>query len=263
MAADRWRGLRARTAPHKIPWGDNAADGGRVHTHAHASSNPRAALVLFCRRPLPGDGKRRLARALGDMQALAVARALLQCALEDAAQWPGPLILSPSQPGDTEWAGQLLRRAARVIPQPDGNLGERIAAVDTLVRREGCDRVLFIGSDAPSLHSLDLAAASETLDRSDVVLIPAADGGVTLMGSRAGWPDLSGLPWSEATLGSSLAHACRTAALTVTVLEGSYDVDGPADCLLAIERLAQDERPARRRLRALLTELTFPPAMPS
>lgn len=234
-----------------------------MHTHAHASLNPPTALVLFCRRPLPGDGKRRLARALGDTQTFAVARALLQCALEDAQQWPGPLILSPAQPGDAEWAGQLLRRTVRVIPQPGGNLGDRIAAIDTLVRRDGCDRVLFIGSDAPSLHPLDLAAASETLDRSDVVLIPAADGGVTLMGSRAGWPALIGLPWSQATLGSALAHACRTAGFTVTMLEESYDVDEPADCLLAIERLAQDERPARRRLRALLTELAFPPTMRS
>ena len=77
------------------------------------------------------------------------------------------------------------------------------------------------------------------------------------MGSRVRWPDLAGLPWSKAGLGEALAQLCRGAGLGVALLEGSYDVDEPADCLLAIERLAHDERPARRRLRALLIGLAL------
>ena len=217
-----------------------------------------AALVLFCRRPLRGEGKRRLARTLGDTRAFAVAKALLKCALEDVADWPGPLFLSPARAEDAPWAAQQVSRAVRVLPQPEGNLGERIAAVDALVRDDGCDRVLFIGSDAPSLRPAHLVAAADALEGSDVVLMPSADGGVTLMGSRVRWPDLAGLPWSEAGLGEALAQLCRGAGLGVALLEGSYDVDEPADCLLAIERLAHDERPARRRLRALLIDLALP-----
>ena len=55
-----------------------------------------AALVLFCRRPAPGIGKQRLARALGEIRALAIATALLECALEDIADWPGALVISPA-----------------------------------------------------------------------------------------------------------------------------------------------------------------------
>ncbi len=225
----------------------------------HASTGRSAALVLFCRRPLPGRGKRRLAHALGDARTHAVACALLECALEDVAEWPGRLVLAPAHAADAQWAERLVPRAARVLPQPEGNLGERIAAVDAQVRAQGCDRVLFIGSDAPSLHPRDLAGAADTLERVDVVLMPAEDGGVTLMGSRVGWPDLRGLPWSEATLGSALAHACRSDGHSVGLLQCSYDVDEPADCRLAIDRLAHDHRPARRRLRALLLGLTLPP----
>lgn len=226
-----------------------------MRTH-YPTAHP-AALVLFCRRPLLGEGKRRLARALGDARAFAVAQALLKCALEDVADWPGPLVLSPARAEDAPWAAQQVSRAVRVLPQPEGNLGERIAAVDALVRDDGCDRVLFIGSDAPSLRAAHLIAAVDALERSDVVLMPSADGGVTLMGSRVRWPDLAGLPWSKAGLGEALAQLCRGAGLGVALLEGSYDVDEPADCLLAIERLAHDERPARRRLRALLIGLAL------
>lgn len=219
-----------------------------------------AALVLFCRRPALGEGKRRLARLLGDDQAFAVAEALLQCALEDTAAWPGPLVLSPAQRADAAWAAGLCGRTAHVIPQPQGNLGERIAAVDELVRTAGYARVLFIGSDAPSLHPRQLMAAAAALDRTEVVLMPAADGGVTLMGSRTGWPDMAALPWSEAVLGAALEHACRHSGRSVEQLEGSYDIDEPADCRLAIEQLAGDARPARIRLRELLRSLKLPDA---
>ena len=214
-----------------------------------------AALVLFCRRPVAGEGKQRLARVLGEAHALAVARALLDCALEDAAVWPQRLIISPARAVDAEWAEELLPRPKWVIPQPEGNLGLRINAVDAIARRRGCARALFIGSDAPSMRPVDLEAAAAVLDHADVVLIPAADGGVTLMGSRIAWPPLASLPWSEAGLGAALERCCQAEGLTVERLSASYDIDAVADFSLALEGLGRDERPARRHLSGLLTTL--------
>lgn len=230
------------------------------------SASARTALVLFCRRPAAGSGKQRLARHLGETHALAVACALLECALEDLAAWPGPLIISPARSEDVPWAEDLLRRAQWVIPQPEGNLGHRINAVDAELRRRGCERVLFMGSDAPSMQSEDLEEAAATLDRADIVLVPAADGGVTLMGSRTGWPSLADLPWSESGLGAALERCCCAAGLTVERLAASYDIDEVSDFRLALEALARDTRPARRRLNALLTALVGlaeDPARPS
>ena len=211
--------------------------------------------MVFCRRPRLGEGKRRLARALGAPQALAIAQALLECALEDALAWPGGLVIAPENPAEARWAQGLLERAASVQPQPPGNLGERLNAVDRAVRAAGHERVLFIGSDAPSLTLADLLAAQAELDRSDVVLVPARDGGVTLMGSRRAWPDLAPLPWSEPTLGEALEECCRSHARSVTRLPDSYDVDEPSDLLTARHALAADPRPARRRLHELLVKI--------
>ena len=80
-------------------------------------------LVVFCRRPRLGAGKSRLAHALGAAQALAIAQALLECALEDARAWPGALVIAPENPAEARWAQGLLERAS-VQAQPPGNLGD-------------------------------------------------------------------------------------------------------------------------------------------
>ena len=212
--------------------------------------------MLFCRCPQLGQGKQRLARSLGEARALAIGEALLDCALEDAAAWPGGLVIAPGDPAQAAWAERLLERAATVSPQQEGNLGERLNAVDRAVRALGHERLLFIGSDAPSLTVPDLLAAAQELERSDVVLIPAEDGGVVLMGARRAWPDLAALPWSEATLGDALERCCLESGLTVRRLRGSYDVDEAADLKKVLNALSRDARPARRRLSELLEGLS-------
>jgi hypothetical protein len=212
----------------------------------------RATLVLFCRRPAPGSGKQRVAATVGAGAALALAERLLATALEDAMGWPGPVALAPAAAADAGWASGLLGREARVVPQPEGTLGARLAAVDRELRAAGHARLLFIGSDAPLLDCAYYARARLALDHADVVLGPAEDGGVTLMGARVPWPDLDDLPWSGADLGDALDRRCRARGLQVQRLAPRYDVDA-ADQLPRLARdLGGDPRPARVELRRWL-----------
>jgi hypothetical protein len=213
------------------------------------------ALVVFCRRPLPGIGKQRIARALGARAAFEIGAALLDCALEDAVDWPHALVLSPAEAADAEWARSLLDRPMRIAPQPAGNLGERLAAVDVRLRADGLRNLLFIGSDAPALTLDTLLGALACLERADVVVEPARDGGVTLMGARKPWPELADLPWSSSELGAALERRCAQAGLSTTRLPPSFDVDERADLAVALAALAADPRPARRRLLGLLRSL--------
>lgn len=231
---------------------------------ARNAANPRAALVVFCRRPVPGVGKQRLARGLGREAAHAVATALLACTLEDLDDWAGPVVLSPADTADLDWARALL--AARpglhprscVVPQPEANLGERLEAVDRGLRGAGFDMLFFIGADAPALPRTLFATALAALARADVVLAPARDGGVTLMGARRPWPALAALPWSTADLGAALAAACATRGDALQWLEASFDVDEPDDLDAVIGALADDPRPARRALLTLARTLRQP-----
>jgi len=211
-------------------------------------------LVLFCKRPLMFQGKQRLAKTIGAEQAVMFARAFLDCALEDAEGWPGPVVLSPASVEDVAWAGRLLRRDHVVLAQPDGGLGERIKAIDDRLRRLGHQQIIFIGSDAPALQPGHFDAARDVLCRSDVALSPALDGGVTLMGAAVPWPDLTFLPWSTDCLGPALAECCRHQGLEVTNIPPSYDIDVEEDLARLWRDLTHDSRPARKALHLALGE---------
>jgi rSAM/selenodomain-associated transferase 2 len=206
-------------------------------------------LVLFCKRPRLGVGKQRIARQLGAERALAVSELLLATALEDLAEWHGRVVIAPAAAGDTDWAQQLLPGAA-AVPQGTGNLGQRINHVDSALRAAGARRILYIGIDAPDLNAGLLAAAADALHSHDSVLVPAEDGGVTLLGSARAWPALSTLPWETNELGAALEQCCRRVGWEVCNLGQGRDIDTWQDLRNALPVLRQDARPGRQALAA-------------
>src|SRR5690606_22714011 len=143
-----------------------------------------------------------------------------------------PTWLAPADHADLEWLrdGRLcddsLRDAAArhsVVLQGEGNLGARISRVADTLREQGFGTQMFIGTDCPGLDEVYLERAADALAECDVVLGPASDGGVVLMGTRSGWPALAPLPWSTERLGAALAEACRLSARSVAALEPRTD----------------------------------------
>jgi glycosyltransferase A (GT-A) superfamily protein (DUF2064 family) len=231
---------------------------GHAHREPARSRQDQAALVLVCKRPASGMGKQRLAASVGLKAASLIAEALLACTLEDARDWPGPIVIAPSHPEDYVWAEALLpeiQSKVYIEPQSTGNLGQRLNALDHKLRDAGLEQLVYIGSDAPALTAADYAAAREALPNYDTVLKPAADGGVVLMASRQQWPTLGGLPWSTVRLGAALAECCRAAGQSIAELAQSFDVDEADDVVQLITTLKIDPRPARKALHLLACEL--------
>lgn len=225
----------------------------------------KVILVLLCKRPVPGVGKQRLAASLGVEAARKIADALLACALEDARAWPGPVVISPADQCDVEWAQALslpTHFPVTVIPQVTGNLGQRLNALDRALRAQGGEQLIFIGSDAPGLTTVDYETARAALQHHDIVLIPALDGGVVLMANRCAWPDLSVLQWSSDRLGISLRNICRNAGKSVTMIKQGHDVDELKDLIRLSSLLRQDKRPARRMLLELVDTIVSSPEIP-
>ncbi|MDH1932813.1 DUF2064 domain-containing protein [Pseudomonas sp. GD03696] len=212
-------------------------------------------LVLLCKRPALGHSKQRLAEQLGKECAYRIAQLLLDCALEDLEQWPGHKVLAPDDTLHQAW-GQTLCTHALCLPQHGGNLGERLNDLDNRLRFLGHRRLIFIGSDCPSLRASDYRKVIELLDCSDTVLLMAEDGGVVLMASNRTWPDLSSLPWSTERLGKTLIDCCLAAGHTVRLAGELFDVDYHEDLQQLSGALATELRPARLRLLTALEDLT-------
>lgn len=208
---------------------------------SHVDPHP-PCLVLMLKAPV--RSKRRLVADFGSAGASTLAERLIACALEDLAQWPGPVWAAPASDVDRLW----LMETGSTLPsllQPEGNLGARIGDVGRRLHERGEHRQIFIGADCPELDLNYLREAGERLAECDVVLGPAVDGGVVLMGARREWPDLEALPWSTEHLHAALDSACRGAGLSVATLNARRDVD-TLDDLLALEaELRRDPRPAR------------------
>lgn len=216
-----------------------------------------SVLVIFCKRPKVGVGKQRVATELGAHAALALSELLLNAALADAAEWAGPVVIAPAGAADADWAAQLLPDAL-VVAQQGRNLGERINHVDGVLRQMGAEHVLIMGTDAPGLNARALAEAARALGKTDTVFVPAQDGGVTLLGARRPWPELSALPWETGRLSAALSDGCDAAGLSATWLTPSEtvgtkidrDVDHYADLLALTSYLKCDPRPTRKALLA-------------
>ncbi len=224
----------------------------------YLSIDSHATLVLICKQPQLGHGKQRLANTLGGETALAIANALLICALEDLLAWPGPRVIAVARSNDLSWAEEILPNSFAVT-QGHGNLGERIEHVDKSLRIEGHTHCIFIGSDSPALTLSDYQIAERSLMSHDIVLTPAKDGGVVLMGNRQAWPTLLDLPWSSPRLGSALYQRCLDAQLSIAQLSEKFDVDEYADLGYCCSVLLEDRRPARQALTALLQTLDVLP----
>lgn len=213
-------------------------------------------LVLMFKAP--ARSKRRLAAEIGE-RAGAAARHLIDCALEDMQAWPGPVCYAPASPADAAYLDGTSAGGARIVLQRGRNLGERINHVNRALLRNGAARQIFIGIDCPELDARYLERAALGLADHDVVLGPADDGGVVLMGCRRAWPDLAALAWSSNRLMHELARACLDDGSSVHELDARADVDSLDDLIRIRRRLDRDPRPARRQLVDWL-ERSMPPS---
>lgn len=137
----------------------------------------RRHLVIFARRPALGVGKRRLARDVGDVEALRFARGALERLIRTLGhdpRWTLRIATAPDRPHD--WT-----RPWSALPQGPGDLGARMSRV---VRALPPGPVVILGSDTPTVTRPDVASAFAALGSNEAVFGPAVDGGYWLIGLR-------------------------------------------------------------------------------
>jgi hypothetical protein len=209
-------------------------------------------VAVLAKEPAVGLAKTRLAPSLGPRGAAAAAAAMLADTLEAVARVAAERWLCFTPAAARE---RLAARAPgfRLLPQSGGDLGDRLAACIQALRAAGAERIAIVGADTPHLPPSWYQTALALLDRVDLVLGPALDGGYYLVAGTAPPPELFvGVPMgTDLVLGETLRRA-QHAGLRVGLLPPLRDLDRVQDLEAALDGGELDSSP---RTRAAVAEL--------
>jgi len=187
-------------------------------------------LLIFVKEPVPGRVKTRLAAEIGAEAACQVYRRCVERTLERLSVLREEITLCVEPAKATGRIQAWLGSACLVQPQRGATLGERLADATHRTFIAGVHQVLVIGTDSPWINDALVEEAFSAMERADLVLGPAADGGYYLVGLAKPAPGLfRGIPWStNQVLDRTLANA-RTLGRTVSLLPEGYDIDRLTD----------------------------------
>jgi rSAM/selenodomain-associated transferase 1 len=186
----------------------------------------RRVLGLFAKRPEPGRVKTRLAAATSAAWAAEVATAFLRDALEFLVQIDAKRVLAFAPAGERAYFVDLVDQRFELTPQADGDLGQRMAEFFAAQFNTGAEAVVLVGTDSPTLPRDFIEEAFDELQRADVVLGPATDGGYYLIGCTSRVPPIfEGVAWSGPQVLTQTVAKVSRAGLSLALLPPWYDVD--------------------------------------
>lgn len=188
-------------------------------------------IVLFAKAPTPGRVKTRLLSVLDPELASELHSAFV---LDMTARFRNLDEAEFELHTDTctdAWKSLDVTRKVQI----SGDLGLKMIHALKQGMVEGSDRVLVLGSDAPTLplsHVQELLASTK-----DVALGPTADGGFYGISARRTHPAMfNGVGWSQSETLAQTLDAIRRCELSIEIGPSWFDVDEPQD----LELLAKD-----------------------
>jgi len=200
-------------------------------------------LLLMARWPAPGRCKSRLSKDIGFLKASNIQHHLISHTISVAQQ------LEQDGLVETHLAvGGIGFKSARrwgksfgikkVLLQGEGTLGVRMRRqLMKINRTEKIDKAIIIGSDLPSLSRSDLNKALYHLNKQDLVIGPADDGGYWLLGLTgklikpiATWP-FSGISWGSSNVLKETLDKAHHLGTKARLLNSKNDIDSLGDLL--------------------------------
>lgn len=189
----------------------------------------REVLIIFARAPVVGGVKTRLIPALGAEGACALHTACVLDVCERHARAAPPhrevVVWRAGEPDAPFWAQLGLPQRDQVGRDLGARMADAFAAEFSRAAR-----VVILGTDSPTLEPERVNQAFRALDRVDVVVGPADDGGYYLLGARDRVPPVFlGPDWGGERVLADTLHLLTAAGLRYERLEACFDVDRPAD----------------------------------
>jgi rSAM/selenodomain-associated transferase 1 len=185
-----------------------------------------AVLGLFAKWPQPGQVKTRLAAATSPSWAARAAEAFLRDGVERLSVLSVQRVLAFAPPSAEPEFRQLVGGWFALLPQTPGDLGSRMASFFAGQLQAGAERVVLLGTDSPTVPLAFIEQAFCELERADVVLGPATDGGYYLIGCARRLPPIfEQITWSSPHVLAQTVAQLTDPAWRLALLPPWYDVD--------------------------------------
>jgi len=190
-------------------------------------------LGIFAKAPISGRVKTRLCPPLTADEAAALFRTSLAETVNRMRGGRFATIIFHD--GPEEFFRRAFPQLPR-LPQGPGDLGARMQRALSEMLAQGYSAAALIGSDSPDLPVGWVEQAFLLLRQTDIVTIPAYDGGYALIGLRRPQPALfHNIPWSTAEVLTATRCRAEELAASYRELPAWEDVDDFA----ALQRLVQ------------------------
>lgn len=195
------------------------------------------SLLIFVKNPELGKVKTRLAKSIGDEEALQIYKYLLKYThdVSKSLEVSRTVFYSNFIDENDIWEADQFSKHVQV----PGDLGEKMkSAFNVAFENKLSERVVIIGSDCAELTRNDLVSAFEALELHDVVLGPAADGGYYLLGLKSFHPSLfDEINWSTSSVLNSTIEKAQKATLSIHLLRTLNDVDTIEDWMAVKDKI--------------------------
>jgi rSAM/selenodomain-associated transferase 1 len=183
-------------------------------------------LGLFAKQPLPGQVKTRLAAGSSPEWAAAVANAFLHDLLERLAGVDARRVLVFAPPKAAAYFATVAGGTFEAAPQAEGDLGHRLTVFFAEQLRAGARSVVVLGTDSPTVPLEYVERAFRELERADVVVGPATDGGYYLVGCGRRLPPIfDGIAWGTSHVLADTVARLADERGRLALLPPWYDVD--------------------------------------
>ena len=184
----------------------------------------KSALIIFLKYPELGRSKTRLAKDIGNENALKVYIELLEHTqlISKQLKIDKYLFYDKVTANKMRWGDEIYQTAYQV----QSDLGGRMENAFEQLFLKGYGRLLIIGSDCYELTQEIIEHAFELLNTSDAVIGPAKDGGYYLLGLRKLIPQLfADVAWSTDEVFLSTVKTLENLNLIYSITPILSDID--------------------------------------
>lgn len=184
-------------------------------------------VMTFIKNPIAGKVKTRLGKDIGHQKAVEIYKKLLNHTREVTEDtnckrwlWYGDYINL-----EDDWSTEKFDKKL----QQGESLGDRMNLAFEDAFDQGFKKVIIIGSDCPEISPTILNKTFKLLERDDVVIGPANDGGYYLLAMRKKVNLFEEKTWSEETVFEETIKDIKSQNLSYKVLEELTDLDTVED----------------------------------